>query len=601
MAVSPSRPVRIVRRAATTTATNAVAWPEGVHPVLRRLYATRGVVRPDQVAPALTQLLAPSDLGGIERASSLLAAAITGGRRIVVVGDFDCDGATGVAVGVRGLRLLGAGDVAYKVPHRIEHGYGLSPPLVDALAPLRPGVLVTVDHGIACHAGIEAAKARGWTVIVTDHHLPGAQLPPADAIVDPNVLAFSGCAHGQAQCEACAAMTRANAAFASRALAGVGVLFYLLLATRKSLRECGWFDPSQGRSEPDLRVLLDLVAVGTVADMVPLDDNNRALVAAGLRRLRAGACQPGLRALAEVAGRRLERLTASDIGFALGPRINAAGRLEDMAIGVECLLCDDPQQALEMARTLDAINRERRQMQDEMVAMATAMADEIGNDDDVCACVHATAWHPGVVGLVASRLKERLHRPVIAFAPSEPDGDIWRGSARSIPGFHIRDALAEFDAMHPGVIHRFGGHALAAGLTIDGSSIADFAPAFAAIVRARIDPDLLDATLVSDGDLADAEICLDLAEQVRAGGPWGQGFAEPLFDGVFDVVSSRVLAGKHLKLELAREGRRFDAIEFFARVDELPAARVRIAYRLDVNEWRDARTLQLLIVHREAI
>lgn len=588
---------RIVRREAVACG----EWPDDVHPVLRRVYAARGVFRPDQARPKLADLLPPDALGGIEAATSLLGDAIRRDRRIVVVGDFDCDGATGVAVGVRGLRMLGARHVAYQVPHRVLHGYGLTPALVAAMEPLRPELVVTVDSGIACLAGVAEAKSRGWQVLVTDHHLPGADLPAADAIVNPNLLSFRRCAHGYAQCEPCASDVRANAAFASRALAGVGVLFYVLLATRRRLRAEGWFDAVQGRAEPDLSTLLDLVAVGTVADMVPLDANNRALVAAGLRRLRAGACQPGLRALADVAGRRLDRLTAGDIGFSIAPRLNAAGRLEDMAIGIECLLDDDASRAVELARTLDAINRERRDVQEGMVADADRFAT-IGNDEAMRAavCVHDADWHPGVVGLVASKLKDRLHRPVVAFAPAEPGSDQWRGSARSIPGFHVRDALAEVQATHPGLIGRFGGHAMAAGLTMAGRDIPAFAQAFEDVARARIAPELLEATILSDGELDPADASLDLALQLRSGGPWGQGFPEPVFDGAFEVASWRVVGERHLKLQLvASGGRRFDAIEFGGWRDEPPPASVRIAYRLDVNEWRDASSVQMVVVHRE--
>jgi len=558
---------RIVRREAPAPG----EWP-GVHPVLRRVYAARGVGAPSAIPSRLADLLPPDTLGGIDAAARLLAEAVRTDRRIVVVGDFDCDGATGVAVGVRGLRMLGARHVAFQVPHRVLHGYGLTPGLVDAMEPLRPELVVTVDNGIACHAGIAAAKARGWDVLVTDHHLPGPKLPPADVIVNPNVPGDG---------------------FASKALAGVGVLFYVLLATRRRLREAG---PG---ADADLSQLLDLVAVGTVADMVPLDANNRILVAAGLRRLREGRCQPGLRALADVAGRRLDRLVANDIGYAIAPRINAAGRLEDMAIGIECLLADDPSRAAELARVLDAINRERRGVQEDMLDDAgRCMAVELA-DGAAGVCVHDALWHPGVVGLVAGKLKERLHRPVVAFAPSAPGSDEWRGSARSIPGFHVRDALAEIDAAHPGLIQRFGGHAMAAGLGLREADLAAFAEAFQAVARARIAPESLDATVLSDGELGADEVSLDLAQQLRWGGPWGQGFPEPLFDGEFGVASWRVVGERHLKFQLERDGRRVEGIEFGGWNETPPPAAVRIAYRLDVNEWRDTCSVQLVVVHRE--
>lgn len=574
-------------------------WPESVHPVLRAVYAARGVHDPREVCPRLPDLLPPNALGGMDAASALLADAIGAGRRIVVVGDFDCDGATGVAVGVRGLRMLGARHVAYQVPNRLVHGYGLTPALVEEMEPLRPDLLVTVDNGIACVAGIAAARARGWQVLVTDHHLPGPMLPCADAIVDPNLLAFERCRHGQAQCDECAQDMQVNAAFGSRALAGVGVLFYLLLATRQRLRDAGRFDAAG--SEPDLRTLLDLVAVGTVADMVPLDANNRALVAAGLRRLRAGQCQPGLRALAQVAGKPLHRLTASDIGFFIGPRINAAGRLEDMAIGIECLLADDFEHALELAHTLDGINRDRRQMQETMLDEAIAIAAATVDGTVAGVCVRDAQWHPGVVGLVASKLKERLHRPTVAFAPAGPDSEQWRGSARSIPGFHIRDALAQIDAAQPGMIARFGGHAMAAGLSIEPTRIDDFAKAFDAVARAHIAPEMLDAVILSDGQLQPDTLTLELAQALREGGPWGQGHPEPVFDGVFAVTSWRVVGQHHLKLQLETGGLRFDAMHFGGVDLTPPPARIRIAYRLDVNHWRDTVSLQLLVAHREAV
>ncbi|MCM2335686.1 MAG: DHH family phosphoesterase, partial [Pseudomonas sp.] len=402
-------------------------WPAGLPPLLARVYAARGATTLEDAQPKLTHLLPPDSMGGMDRAVELLADAIAADRRIVVVGDFDCDGATACAVGVRGLRLLGARNVAHAVPNRMVHGYGLSPALVDDLAALQPELIVTVDHGIACHAGIAAAKARGWQVLVTDHHLPGETLPPADAIVDPN---------------------QRGDAFPSKALAGVGVMFYVLLALRRHLRAHGRLAEPQ----PDLSVLLDLVAVGTVADLVPLDANNRALVSAGLRRLRAGHGCAGLRALVEVAGRDASRLTAADIGFAIGPRLNAAGRLEDMALGIECLLTDDAAQAREIAALLNEINGERRAVQQQMTDEAEVALARVSLGDAVpplAVCLFDAQWHPGVVGLVASKIKERLHRPVIAFAPAEPGATTLRGSARSIPGFHIRDALADVAARHP--------------------------------------------------------------------------------------------------------------------------------------------------------
>jgi single-stranded-DNA-specific exonuclease len=552
-------------------------WPDTLSPLLRRLYAARGAMTIEQAQPRLANLLAPDDLGGLDAAVSLLSAAIAEDRHIVVVGDFDCDGATACAVGVRGLRMLGARRVSHAVPNRMVHGYGLSPALVEELAALQPELLVTVDHGIACHAGIAAAKARGWKVLVTDHHLPGEQLPPADAIVDPNL-------HGDP--------------FPSKVLAGVGVMFYVLLALRRHLRVQGAF-AGQG---PDLTTLLDLVAVGTVADLVPLDANNRALVAAGLRRLRAGQGSVGLRALIEVAQRDASRLTASDIGYAVAPRLNAAGRLEDMALGIECLLTDDLARARDIAATLNEINSERRAVQQQMTdeaeqALARVSVLEQGTRSAVC--LYDAQWHPGVVGLVASKMKERLHRPVIAFAPAEPGSDTLRGSARSIPGFHIRDALADVAARHPTLIERFGGHAMAAGLSLRAEAYPAFASAFEQIAQAALTPELLQADVLSDGELGVADFNRTSAEVLRDGGPWGQGFAEPQFDGEFDVVSWRVVGERHLKLVLRFAGVQLNAIEFGGWLGHAPPDRLRIAYRLEPDDYRGGDAVQLVVVHSE--
>lgn len=551
-------------------------WPDSVPALLRRLYAARGAASIDHAQPRLAQLLAPDSLGGLDAATALLADAIAHDRHIVVVGDFDCDGATACAVGVRGLRMLGARRVSHAVPNRMVHGYGLSPALVEELAALQPDLLVTVDHGIACHAGIAAAKARGWQVLVTDHHLPGEQLPSADAIVDPN---------------------QRGDAFPSKCLAGVGVMFYVLLALRRRLREQGAF----AAPGPDLTVLLDLVAVGTVADLVALDANNRALVGAGLRRLRAGQGCAGLRALIEVSQRDAGRLTASDIGYAIGPRLNAAGRLEDMALGIECLLTDDLARARDIAATLNEINGERRAVQQQMTDDAERALARVALADaaPVAVCLFDAQWHPGVVGLVASKMKERLHRPVIAFAPAEPGSDALRGSARSIPGFHIRDALADVAARHPQLIERFGGHAMAAGLSLRAADFAAFSDAFRQVAAMALTPELLQADVLSDGELEADEFCRASAEALRNGGPWGQGFPEPQFDGEFDVLGWRVVGERHLKLELGLAGRRLNAIEFGGWTGLAPAARVRIAYRLETDDYRGGEAVQLVVVHRE--
>ncbi len=559
----------------------AGSWPDSISPLLRRIYAGRGATDIGQAQPKLAQLLPPDLLGGLAEATALLADAIASNRHIVVVGDFDCDGATACAVGVRGLRMLGATRVTPAVPNRMIHGYGLSAALVAELVGLEPDLLVTVDHGIACHAGIAAAKALGWQVLVTDHHLPGEQLPTADAIVNPNLR---------------------GDAFPSKMLAGVGVMFYVLLALRKKLRDEGVL----ANGEPDLSSLLDLVAVGTIADLVPLDSNNRALVGAGLRRLRAGQGCVGLRALIEVSGRDAARLTAADIGFAIAPRLNAAGRLEDMAIGIECLLSDDATQAGELAQILNGINAERRGVQQQMVDEAEVALARLGDSEvqaPIALCLFDPEWHPGVVGLVASKMKEKLHRPVIAFAPSEPGSSSLRGSARSIPGFHIRDALAGVDTAHPGLIGKFGGHAMAAGLSLDESEFTRFQDAFREQVESIMDPAMLHAELLSDGELSADEFIAANAEALRNGGPWGQGYGEPLFDGVFEVTDWRVVGERHLKLSLRVEGRRepLNAIHFGGWREQEPESRLRLAYRLVPDDYRGGGAIQLIVEHRESL
>ncbi|GAB1596036.1 single-stranded-DNA-specific exonuclease RecJ [Lysobacter claricitrinus] len=554
-------------------------WARELHPVLARVYAMRGAVSLEQARPKLAQLHSPETLGGLDAATHLLADAIANDAHIVVVGDFDCDGATACAVGVRGLRMLGARRVSYAVPNRIVHGYGLTPAMVDELAPMQPDLVVTVDHGIACHAGVNAAKGRGWKVLVTDHHLPGEALPPADAIVDPNVRGDG---------------------FPSKSLAGVGVIFYVLLALRRHLREQGGF----ASEAPDLTSLLDLVTVGTVADLVQLDANNRALVAAGLRRMRAGQVCAGVRALAEVSQRELQRLGAADIGYAIAPRINAAGRLEDMALGIECLLTDDLSRAREIAQMLNEINGERRAVQQQMVDEAErALARVELPDGDLphAICLFDPEWHPGVVGLVASKIKERLHRPVFAFAPSAPGSDLLRGSARSVPGFHIRDALATVSSRHPSLIDRFGGHAMAAGLSLHHDRFTDFSSAMQHVAASLLTPDLLQAEVLSDGELAPAEMARGCAEALRDGGPWGQGFPEPQFDGEFEVLNWRVVGERHLKLELGFGGLRLNAIEFGGWRGTAPSNRVHIAYRLEPDDYRGGDAVQLVVVHREAV
>lgn len=543
-------------------------WPASWPPLLQRAHAVRGSLSEQQAMPRLVDLLPFNLLSGIDQATSLLDEAIHRDAHIVVVGDYDCDGATACAVGVRGLRMLGAKHVSHAVPNRIVHGYGMTPGLVEELIGLKPDLLVTVDHGIACHAGIAAAKAHGWQVLVTDHHLPGATLPAADAIVDPN---------------------QPGDTFPSKALAGVGVMFYVLLALR-----------AKRGVQADLSTLLDLVAVGTVADMVALDANNRALVGAGLRRLRAGHGCAGLRALIQVAGRQASLLTTADIGFAIGPRINAAGRLEDMGIGIECLLSDDAVRASELAQVLHSINQERRSLQSGMQEMAEAKLPDLdGIDAAVAACLYDADWHPGVVGLVASKTKERLHRPAIAFAPVEPGSTRLRGSARSIPGFHMRDALALVDARHPGLIPRFGGHAMAAGLSLDLDDLPAFRAAFQLVASECLTADLLTDTLISDGELDGRDFAIDAALALRDGGHWGQGYPEPLFDGEFEVVGWRIVGERHLKLELRHGAQRLNAIHFGGWDGTPPPTRVHVAYRLAPDDYRGGDAIQLIVVHTE--
>ncbi|MGH8184265.1 MAG: single-stranded-DNA-specific exonuclease RecJ [Rhodanobacteraceae bacterium] len=562
-------PLRIVRRA---IAVAPHSWPASVHPVLQSVYAARGVACPEHAGHRLTGLLPPDHLGGLDGAVDLLADAVARQRRVVIAGDYDCDGATGCAVAVRGLRLLGARNVGYVVPDRAIHGYGLTPALVATMQPA-PDLIVTVDNGIASLAGVAAAKARGCKVIVTDHHLPGMALPVADAIVNPN-LPGDG--------------------FASKALCGVGVMFYLLLALRTRLGK---------RDEVDLASLLDLVALGTVADLVPLDANNRALVEGGLRRMRAGSGCAGVTALFEVAVRDVRKAVAADLGYTIAPRINAAGRLEDMTIGVECLLADDPARARELALILHDINAQRRELQASMVDDALAALDDRETGDAWGVSLFDPSWHHGVVGLVASKVKERMHRPVVAFAPAG-EGDELRGSARSVPGFHIRDALAEVDARCPGLIVRFGGHAMAAGLTLKLANYTRFAEAFDAVVRERIAPESLQPMLMSDGGLAPADFGLDLARQLRAAGPWGQGFPAPLFDDVFECVECKPMGadGAHRRLRLRdpRDGRVHEAVWFGAAGDLPPGKPARVAYELMVNDWQGRESLRLLLRHWES-
>ncbi len=557
--------------------------PADLPPVLARIYAARGIVSAEALDRSLAKLLPFTELLGIDAAVDLLVQALRERQRILIIGDFDADGATSSALGVRALRAMGAVQVDYLVPNRFEYGYGLTPEIVAVAAERAPDLLITVDNGIASIDGVAAAKACGMRVLVTDHHLPGDTLPAADAIVNPS---------------------QSGDEFPAKSLAGVGVIFYVMLALRARLREAGWFDERK-ITEPNLASLLDLVALGTVADVVPLEHNNRILVAQGLARIRRGQCCPGITALIRVAKRCQQDLVAADLGFALGPRLNAAGRLEDMALGIECLLADDPDAALLLAQRLDELNRERRAIEAEMKAEAMVILDEMELAEDaelpVGLCLFEPHWHPGVIGILASRVKDRLHRPVIVFAETgaESGDDNIKGSARSVPGLHIRDALDAVAKRHPDLLSKFGGHAMAAGLSLARGDFARFSRAFDEEVRRHLGPADLRREILSDGELSAAELTLPLAESLRAAGPWGQGFAEPLFDGVFDIVSRRIVGDNHLKLVLRPPGSEqiIDAIAFNTVDDDWPAdtAQVELAYRLDVNEYNGRRSTQLLV------
>jgi single-stranded-DNA-specific exonuclease len=555
-----------------------------LHPVLRRVYGARGVLSAQDLDLSLERLLPVSTLEGVERAADLLAAHRASGR-VLVVGDFDADGATGSALLVRAMRSLGFAHVDFLVPNRFQFGYGLTPGIVALAAERRPSLIVTVDNGVSSIEGVEAAHALGIPVLITDHHLPGATLPSADAIVNPNLT---------------------GSCFASPALSGVGVAFYVVAALARALRQ-PQFRPSD---------LLDLVALGTVADLVPLDRNNRVLVAQGLRRIRAGRCVPGIRALLELAGRSLTRLTAADLGFVVAPRLNAAGRLADMSVGIACLLTDDEARARALAAELTRLNEERREIEQRMQVEAAELAATVrfadSGDETLGLCLFDESWHQGVVGLVAGRIKDRLHRPVVAFARAE-DGSL-RGSARSVTGIHIRDVLDAIATRHPGLIEKFGGHAMAAGMTLPESSLDGFRRAFAQEIAARADADSFAGVILSDGELLDAEMSLETARLLRGAGPWGQGFPEPVFDGRFKIVDLRVVGGRHLKLRLrgaepalagapAGSGAVLEAISFgyVGGASEDPALEpgvsVDLAYRLEVNEYKGAEQVQLNCQH----
>ncbi|GFM86010.1 single-stranded-DNA-specific exonuclease RecJ [Pseudomonas cichorii] len=546
-------------------------------PLLTRLYASRGVMSEAELDKVLKRLIPYRQLKGIDAAVDLLVTALRERQRILIVGDFDADGATASTVGVLGLRLFGAAHVDYLVPNRFEYGYGLTPEIVEVALQRKPQLLITVDNGISSVEGVAAAKAAGLQVLVTDHHLPGHELPKADAIVNPNQ---PGCT------------------FPSKSLAGVGVIFYVLMALRVQLRDIGWFNE---HAEPNLAELLDLVALGSVADVVPLDANNRILVHQGLLRIRAGRARPGLRAILEVAGRDASRITSTDLGFILGPRLNAAGRLDDISVGIECLLCDDPVLAREMAVQLDEMNQDRKSIEQGMQREALALLENLSVDSmPFGLCLFKPDWHQGVIGILASRLKERYHRPTIAFA-SAGEG-VLKGSARSVPGFHIRDALDAVAARHPQLISKFGGHAMAAGLSLPEANFPMFAEAFDLEVRRQLNEEDLTGRLLSDGSLTVEEFNLGLARELRNAGPWGQHFPEPLFHGVFRLVNNYIVGKKHLKMVLETEcgSIKLDAISFGVDLDIWPVqekCKVELAYRLDLNEYRGNETVQLIVTH----
>lgn len=553
--------------------------PADLPPLLRRLYASRGVRSARELERSVKGMLPWQQLSGIDNAVEILYNAFREGTRIIVVGDFDADGATSTALSVLGMRALGCDNISYLVPNRFEDGYGLSPEVVDQAKARGAQLIVTVDNGISSHAGVAHAKTLGIPVIVTDHHLPGDTLPDAEAIINPNLR----------DCE-----------FPSKSLAGVGVAFYLMLALRTFLRDKGWFD-ERNIAPPNLAELLDLVALGTVADVVPLDANNRILTWQGLSRIRAGKCRPGIKALLEISNRDPQQLAASDLGFALGPRLNAAGRLDDMSVGVALLLCDNLGEARVLASELDALNQTRKEIEQGMQAEALILCEKLERSSETLPgglAMYHPEWHQGVVGILASRIKERFHRPVIAFAPAG-DGTL-KGSGRSIQGLHMRDALERLDTLYPDLMIKFGGHAMAAGLSLEEHKFEQFQQRFGELVTEWLDPDLLQGEVISDGPLSAAEMSMEVAQLLRDAGPWGQMFPEPLFDGRFRLLQQRLVGERHLKVmvEPVGGGPLLDGIAFNIDTTCWPDNGVReveLAYKLDINEFRGNRSLQIII------
>ncbi|SUH64688.1 single-stranded DNA-specific exonuclease [Salmonella enterica subsp. enterica serovar Madelia] len=553
--------------------------PADLPPLLRRLYASRGVRSARELERSVKGMLPWQQLSGIDNAVEILYNAFREGTRIIVVGDFDADGATSTALSVLGMRALGCDNISYLVPNRFEDGYGLSPEVVDQAKARGAQLIVTVDNGISSHAGVAHAKTLGIPVIVTDHHLPGDTLPEAEAIINPNLR----------DCE-----------FPSKSLAGVGVAFYLMLALRTFLRDKGWFD-ERNIAPPNLAELLDLVALGTVADVVPLDANNRILTWQGLSRIRAGKCRPGIKALLEISNRDPQQLAASDLGFALGPRLNAAGRLDDMSVGVALLLCDNLGEARVLASELDALNQTRKEIEQGMQAEALILCEKLERSSETLPgglAKYHPEWHQGVVGILASRIKERFHRPVIAFAPAG-DGTL-KGSGRSIQGLHMRDALERLDTLYPDLMIKFGGHAMAAGLSLEEHKFEQFQQRFGELVTEWLDPALLQGEVISDGPLSAAEMSMEVAQLLRDAGPWGQMFPEPLFDGRFRLLQQRLVGERHLKVmvEPVGGGPLLDGIAFNIDTTCWPDNGVReveLAYKLDINEFRGNRSLQIII------
>jgi len=569
--------IRLQRRATDT----GLALPDSIHPLLRRVYQQRKLATAEELDLTLSKLISPDSMLGMQAAVELLLQALQQQSRVLIVSDFDADGATSCALAIAALKQFGYRHVDYIVPNRFEYGYGLTPEIVKLAATKSPDLIITVDNGISSVDGVRAAQAIGSKVLITDHHIAPNELPSAEAIVNPN---------------------QAGCSFSSKAIAGVGVVFYVMLALRSRLREIAWFRDNN-QVEPNMAELLDLVALGTIADVVPLDHNNRILVAEGLRRIRGGRARPGINALLQVAKKNVVNLSASDLAFGVGPRLNAAGRLDDMTTGIECLLTDSDSVAYRLALQLDGMNQDRRQIESEMRDQAFESLANLELDAaDIPAglCLFDERWHQGVVGILASRIKEKYHRPVIAFAAVE-GGEELKGSARSIPGFHIRDALDAVATLNPGLVNKFGGHAMAAGLSLARDDLERFSEAFAAEAARQLSAAQLQAMVESDGEVSADFMTLETAQVLRSAGPWGQEFPEPLFDGSFILREKRVLADKHLKMVLSPESepeKLIDAIVFNVDEDAWPAvdaSRIELVFRLDVNEYRNSLNLQLLV------